>query len=128
MWLIASRALRVAGALVLLAVGALLLFAHPHWSLESLVGDDAGYYLAVARNAALGYGLSFDRLHLTNGFNPLMTWILIPAFRLLPRELPLLACYRIALMVGWLSVLGGLWAFLRTAGLLLREERAPDGR
>lgn len=125
--LIGSRVLKVAGTLVLLTVGALLLFAHPHWSLESLVGDDAGYYLAVARNEALGYGASFDRLHLTNGFNPLMTWILIPAFRLLPSTLPLLACYRIAVMVGWLSVLGGLWAFLRTVELLLREERVADG-
>lgn len=33
--------------------------------------DDAFYYFNVARNAALGYGLTFDRINPTNGFQPL---------------------------------------------------------
>ena len=62
--------------------------------------------LALSRNAVLGYGYSFDRLHPTNGFNPLTTWILIPAYQLLPRTLPLLACYRIGVLVGFMAEIG----------------------
>ena len=123
---IGARALRAAGTIVLLAVSGLLLFAHPRWSIGSLVGDDAGYYLGVSRNAALGYGFSFDRLHPTNGFNPLMTLILVSAYHVLPRGLPLLSCYRIGALVGILAVVGGLWAFLRTVSLLVTRDGELD--
>jgi hypothetical protein len=107
-----SRSIAAAGVLVLLCV-VCLLFAHPRYSLETLVGDDAGYYLAVSRSAALGHGYSFDRLHATSGFNPLLPWILVPAFRLLPTTASLLMYYRIAAVSGVLAMLAGLWAFQR---------------
>ena len=52
--------------LFLLAAGVLgtltgvLFAADPRYSIYTLVGDDAGYYLAIARNFCLGHGLSFE--------------------------------------------------------------------
>src|SRR6478672_3150234 len=58
-----------------------LFIAHPRFSLNTFIGDDAGYYFAIARNACLGFGISFDRLHATNGFNPLETLVLLAVDR-----------------------------------------------
>ena len=71
-----------------------LLAADPRWSTLLLVGDDAGYYLAIARNVCLGYGASFDRIHPTNGFNPLYTLLLVGFDRALVPGASVLGCYR----------------------------------
>jgi hypothetical protein len=43
--------------------------------------DDAFYYLKIARNFVSGYGLTFDGINLTNGFQPLwLLLLLVPAF------------------------------------------------
>lgn len=42
--------------------------------------DDAFYYFQIARHAALGRGFSFDGLHPTNGFHPLLAWLSVPVF------------------------------------------------
>src|SRR5438552_8438949 len=90
-----SRALVAIALLVLAGIGGMVLLADPRWSVALLAGDDAGYYLAIARNFCLGHGLSFDRIHPTNGFNPLYTVLLIGADRLLAPGFPLIACYRV---------------------------------
>jgi hypothetical protein len=51
---------------------------------ERLLADDAYYYFEIARNAALGQGLSFDSVSPTNGFHPLWAWLLVPLYALLP--------------------------------------------
>src|SRR5947208_1350923 len=56
------RLLLALSALLLAAVGIALASVHPRFFFGTLVGDDAGYYLAIARNVCLGHGLSFDRL------------------------------------------------------------------
>ncbi len=75
--------------LIVIAITALLLITV--WpaifsDLETLIWacgfDDGYYYLQIARNVTAGYGLSFDRLHLTNGFHPLWQGVLIPVFAL----------------------------------------------
>ncbi len=43
--------------------------------------DDAYYYLNTARNIALGFGITFDRINATNGFHPLWMLCLLPVFR-----------------------------------------------
>jgi len=57
------------------------------WSdLSFLIGgntrvfDDAFYYFQVAKNAALGWGLTFDRINPTNGFQPLWMMLIIPVY------------------------------------------------
>lgn len=37
--------------------------------------DDSYFYLKIAQNIALGYGSTFDRVNLTNGYHPL--WLII---------------------------------------------------
>jgi hypothetical protein len=43
-------------------------------------GDDAFYVFSIARNLALGHGLSVDGIHLTNGFQPLIAFLYAPIF------------------------------------------------
>jgi hypothetical protein len=42
--------------------------------------DDAFYYFEIARNSAHGFGLTFDRINLTNGFHPLWMLMCIPVY------------------------------------------------
>jgi len=48
--------------------------------------DDAFYSLAVARNIALGTGLTCDGIHRTNGFQPLYVFLMVPVYRLMPDD------------------------------------------
>ncbi len=41
----------------------------------TLTVDDSWYYLTIARNAAQGHGLTFDRVNPTDGFHPL--WLIL---------------------------------------------------
>ena len=42
------------------------------------IGDDASYYMTIARNIASGTGVTFDGIHPTNGFHPLWLLTLVP--------------------------------------------------
>ena len=42
--------------------------------------DDAFYYFQIAKHAAAGRGFSFDGVHATNGFHPLLAWLSVPVF------------------------------------------------
>ena len=42
--------------------------------------DDTFYVLSVARNLALGHGLTIDGLHWTNGFHPLIVLLYAPIY------------------------------------------------
>jgi hypothetical protein len=44
--------------------------------------DDSFYVFQIARNIAHGLGPTFDGVHLTNGFQPLYTLMLVPVFAL----------------------------------------------
>jgi hypothetical protein len=78
-------------ALALLAAAGLgLRFFYAWRSLPELLAqgmaDDAFYYLAIARNIALGSGVTFDGLQPTNGFHPLYAAMLVPLARLFPER------------------------------------------
>ena len=45
---------------------------------DAMLVDDAWYYLRTAKNVVDGYGVSFDRVELFNGFHPLWLLTLIP--------------------------------------------------
>jgi hypothetical protein len=115
----AGSVLFALSGVVLALVGLVLGVAPPAWSIGMLAGDDAGYYLAIARNYCLGHGLSFDRLHPTNGFNPLLSWLLIPTFRLLPADLPLVDCYRAGVLLGFAAIGIALVVFMRSLAAAL---------
>lgn len=109
--------LTLAAVAIVLALGAVLAFVEPRFLLGTLAGDDAGYYLAVARNACLGHGFSYDRIEPTNGFNPLMPALLIPLDRLLAPGLDLVACFRIGMLVAWAAAA---WALISARALARR--------
>jgi len=46
------------------------------------LGDDAHYYLEIARHVAAGDGLTFDGISTTNGFQPLWLALLVPVLAL----------------------------------------------
>jgi hypothetical protein len=112
-------------ASILAAVGIVLATVHPRFCFGTLVGDDAGYYLAIARNFCLGHGFSFDRLRPTNGFNPLMPLLLIPLDRVLAPGLDLVTCFRIGALVTWVAVVLGAWPLLRLAGRVFEAHGFP---
>ncbi|HWL89232.1 MAG TPA: hypothetical protein VNO21_25690, partial [Polyangiaceae bacterium] len=59
----------------------LLLAARDVTILDRLfVPDDTYYTLGIARGLARGWGPSLDGLHLTNGFQPLLAFLLVPFF------------------------------------------------
>jgi len=114
-------------AATLLAVAWLLFIAPPRLSVFSLVGDDAGYYFHLARNDCLGFGYSFDRQTPTNGFNPLVPWLLIPTYRLLGGGLSIDACYRLGVLLGGIAMIVSLWAFARLARAFVDDPAMSTG-
>ena len=110
---------------ILVLVGCVLAFTHPRFHLTVLAGDDAGYYLAVARNYALGFGYSFDRINPTNGFNPLMPILLIGLFRVFSHNLDLVTGFRIATLITWLALVAGVVPFRRLTRRVLEVYKFP---
>jgi hypothetical protein len=70
----------------------LLAFRDPIAIDRLFMPDDAYYTLTIARSIAQGHGPSVDGVHLTNGFQPLLAFLLVP-----------LATVRTALVIGALA-------------------------
>src|SRR5262249_5198852 len=49
--------------------------------------DDSYYYFNTARNIVLGFGITFDRINLTNGFHPLWMLCLLPVYALVGTDI-----------------------------------------
>lgn len=64
--------------------------------------DDAYYYFKVAQNISEGYGSTFDRINLTNGYHPLWMLINIPIFSLARYDL-ILPFRILMIVIGFLS-------------------------
>jgi hypothetical protein len=82
-------------------------------------GDDAFYVFSIARNLAMGRSPSVDGVHLTNGFQPLITYLYVPIFWLCsPNDW---------LAIRWTLVLSGViaaisvWLIAMLARSLLRS-------
>jgi hypothetical protein len=80
-------------AILVLLVGGVLRFVVAWHDLDSLdtlfFPDDTYLSLGIARNIALGYGSTFDRVIPTNGYQPLYVWLMVPVYWLLPNDLVL---------------------------------------
>lgn len=74
--------------------------------------DDGFFYMVIARNVALGYGSTFDRVDPTNGYQPLWLVVLAVAYRLIGPLSPD-AGQRLTLLLGVAGVLAGGVLFLR---------------
>jgi hypothetical protein len=72
-------------------------------------GDDAYYYLTIARHIAAGQGASFDGIAATNGFHPLYLMLIVPFFWMFPTDGELVVQGQAAIMML------GLFALLRSA-------------
>jgi hypothetical protein len=90
------RALTVAVALALLA----LVFRPDGHVYDMPLTEDGYYSLSVARNLAVGHGLSIDGVNLTNGFQPLFTIIEAGAFAMAGGD-EILAM-RLVMLFAWL--------------------------
>ncbi|MBX3231530.1 MAG: hypothetical protein KIT84_24120 [Labilithrix sp.] len=97
----------LAGALVRLA----LAFRDETYLDRLFVPDDTYYTLAIARSIARGLGPSADGAHLTNGFQPLLAFLLVP-----------IASLRGALAIG--AIADGVTAWC--LGLLARRSAGSD--
>jgi hypothetical protein len=95
-------------ALVLCA--ALAIVARPLQSVFDAPLEEDGYYiLAVARRIALGQGVTYDGVSLTNGFQPLWTFLCAPLFWLVHGD-------RVA---GVRAVLGFYWVLYALGALMV---------
>lgn len=106
------------GALALLSVA----FRSSTILLDKPLTEDGYYLLAVARNLALGNGLSIDGERLTNGIQPLFTFLAAPAYWLFGGD-------RVEALRGVLFLHGSF--FVATAwlfGLVLRDAVAGSER
>ncbi len=100
---------------LLLAAVILLMHLYPALSPpNSLVNwyttDDAYYYFKVAQNIAEGYGSTFDRIGLTNGYHPLWMLVCIPIFSLARFDL-LLPMRVVIIVLAILNALTGIILF-----------------
>lgn len=125
-----SRALAVISTVVSIllavAIGLTLIFVHPRYQMGTLVRDDAGYYLAIARNYGLGLGYSFDKMHATNGFNPLLPIILVVLNKLFSPDLDLEICFRIGTLVTFAALLLGIAPFRKFTRRVLAAFSFPE--
>lgn len=116
---IAPAAVIVLGAAIRLALGLRDLGV-----LDALfIPDDTYYTLAIARSLAAGIGPTADGIVLTNGFQPLLAFLLVPVFWLLQDPD---AALRAAILIGAAADAGSVYLLYRigsrtispTAGLL----------
>lgn len=113
----------------LVAAGALLvLTAAPARVLtSSLVGDDAGYYVRIAREVVQGHGVTFDGDSPTDGFNPLYLGLLVASLAVAPEMGPL-ASLRVAGVISWLALAGGGALFTLVVGRMAGAAGIAGGR
>jgi hypothetical protein len=93
---------------------------------ERPLTEDAYYAFAVARNLALGRGVTIDGVHATNGFQPLFTLLCVPAYWLTGGGL--VASLRVVLLVSWAIFAAAVWAAGDVARRLVAPERAAAAR
>jgi len=103
--------LEVLLVVIVIAVQARVVFALPNNLMYWYSTDDAFYYFKVAQNIAEGYGSTFDRMTLTNGYHPLWLLVCVPIFALARYDLMLPLRLVAGLMI-LLSAATG-WALFR---------------
>ena len=116
-----ARHARVLAATGLFAIGQLVIVIGGFADNGALC-DDAFYYFQIAKHAASGNGFSFDGLHATNGFHPLLAWLAVPVFALFSSAwLPI---HIILVFLGFATAATGY--VLYRIGRTLGDERAGE--
>ena len=69
-----------AGSLIIAAAALSLVLRSDLEMAHRPVVEDGYYVFTVARNIATGHGITVDGAHLTNGFQPLFTFLSVPCF------------------------------------------------
>src|SRR3990172_7201048 len=97
-WVDDHRLTVVKISIVLIAMATALLALRPdRYVVDAPTIEDAYYPLSVARNVAMGKGVTIDGINPTNGFQPLFTFLSVPAFMLAGAERYLAIRYVIVL-------------------------------
>jgi hypothetical protein len=115
--------LAVIGAIVLARIAYVL--AADVVALTFRTTDDAYYYFNVARNIALGYGSTFDRINPTNGYHPLWMLCLLPVYAVFgadPAAALRAVCVLVAVLAGataWLAYRVAASGIDRSAGVFV---------
>lgn len=109
---------------LLLVLGLLLrlaLILRPFPRVDDLVLCDDSYFCwDIARHWALGHPMTQDGIHLTNGFQPLWVFLLIPVYALFPSD-PLLPGRMALILLALFSVATGVFLFLLTKEVASRK-------
>ncbi|MFQ5645428.1 MAG: ArnT family glycosyltransferase [bacterium] len=82
--------------------------------------DDSFYSLNIARNIAAGRGMTHDRVHRTNGFQPLYVFLAVPLYLMYPQD-PVTPIRLMLLFSVFLSAFTGVLLF--KTGRLIKNER-----
>lgn len=106
-----ERLLRAAFVLVALAVLSVALRPEARMPVTP-VSEDAFYALAVSRHIALGNGITIDGEQWTNGFQPLSTFAMVPAFWIVEDRMLAL---RLVILLQGLVAIGSALLFARLA-------------
>src|SRR3989344_6460173 len=56
--------------------------------IQTLIPDDAFFSFQIARNILEGLGSSLDGIHMSNGYHPLWTLVLVPLYKIFPGPFP----------------------------------------
>src|SRR5262245_29291471 len=112
--------LRVAVGIVAVAAASLAFRPRPLVVLWPVL-EDGFYSLSVARNTALGRGVTVDGVTPTNGFQPLFTFLTVPAF--LAAAADRYDAVRLVLALHWLFYVGA----AAVLGLVAARLSAHDG-
>lgn len=103
-------------AVLIIALSTLsLAFRSEQYVVEKPLTEDGYYAFSIARNIALGKGLTADGLALTNGFQPLFTFLCVPAFILTKGDR--IAGIRCIFLLHWLFYIGTAYLL----GLIMRD-------
>lgn len=118
----AFRRIGLLAVAIILAARGLLIFdaLHNPEPVTTAFDEDAYYGFAVARNVAAGYGITSGHGEPTNGFQPLWTFSLVPAYALTSSDAAVLATIYLPSIALWLTA--G-WLF---AGLIARHAEAAE--
>jgi hypothetical protein len=118
----------LAAGIALLALAGLSLALRPDTTVFMKPLSEDGYYsLAVARNIAAGHGLTIDGTTLTNGFQPLLTFLQAGLFAVSGGDD--LMALRLVLALYWLLYLGtaALLGWVAAAAEPVQERRLTTG-
>jgi 4-amino-4-deoxy-L-arabinose transferase-like glycosyltransferase len=93
------------GVLLLVMLIPIHLLLRPDYIVgDSPLTDDGYYAFTVARNIALGKGVTIDGSMLTNGFQPLFTFLTVPAFFIAGEDRYI--AIRYILLLSWVIYIG----------------------